>query len=197
MSIDAAILRRLAALKLPGDAFQEVMNILAELQGADDARRERERVRRAKYPRRSQPGPSDKDGTVTGPSQGPSQDGPPSYSLKKENKIPEPSGSGATQAELERDLFRRGRQVCGKSSGGLINTLLKAKEFDVSLARSVLELAATKDDPRKFVAAATRSKGNGARSPTMAAADGLIARAKELEFEAGFGEPADETFDRP
>lgn len=37
---------------------------------------------------------------------------------------------------------------------------------------------------------------NGARSPTMAAADDLIARAKELEFEAGFGGDADEAVHR-
>ena len=187
--IDARILMRLAALQLPTEAFQEVLSILAEIQGADDARRERQRHRKAKS--------RDKSVTVTGPERDGDVTTSPSNSLKKENKIPEPSGSGATQAELERDLFRRGRQICGKSSGGLISSLLKAKEFDVSLARSVIELAATKHDPREFIAAATRSNLNGQRSPTMAAADSLIARAKELELEAGFGEPTNETFDSP
>ena len=66
-----------------------------------------------------------------------------------------------TQAELERDLFKRGKQVLGKSAGGMIATLLKSREYDVALARSVIELAATKSDAREFIAAAIRAKGNG------------------------------------
>lgn len=71
----------------------------------------------------------------------------------------EACASAPTQAELERELFRRGKQVCGKASGGLVQSLLKAKQFDVALARSVIEMAATKADPREFVAAATRVNG--------------------------------------
>ena len=81
---------------------------------------------------------------------------------EKERKMPEPSGSGElTRAELERELFRRGRQVCGKSSGGLIASLLKSRQQDVALARSVIELAATKADPREYVAAAVKGEQIG------------------------------------
>jgi hypothetical protein len=99
----------------------------------------------------------------------------------------EPPKSGPSQAELERELFRRGRQVCGKSSGGLIASLLKSRAHDVALARSVVELAATKHDPRQFVAAAISNNGNHGngknRSPVMAAFDDLLARADGGEVE--------------
>jgi hypothetical protein len=81
------------------------------------------------------------------------------------NKLPEANASGPTQAELESDLFKRGRQVCGKSSGGLLSALLKAKQFDVALARAVIETASTKNDPREFVAAATRVRDSPAPRP--------------------------------
>lgn len=87
---------------------------------------------------------------------------------------------GPTQAELERELFRRGKQVCGKSSGGLLASLLKSKQHDVALARAIIETAATKHDPREYVAAAIRSNGHGQsrRSPAensaTAAADRIL-----------------------
>ncbi len=105
-------------------------------------------------------------------------------SSQPERKIPEANASGPTQAELERDLFKRGRQVCGKASGGLIASLLKAKQHDVALARSVIEMASTKNDPREYVAASTRSTTqNGKRSATMEAFDDLIARSEGFEVE--------------
>ena len=203
MRLSADFLQRIAALNLTAEQLQGVLSILAEVYSADDARRERERIRRSKYPRRSQHGPKDKDETVTGtvtvttpgPSQGPSQDGPPSDSLKKERKIPEPSGSGETQAELERDLFKRGRQVCGKNAGGLVSQLLKAKQFDVAMARSVIEFAATKHDPREFVAAAIRgsgqANGHGRRQNLSDLAHELADEARELERQAGISRPDD------
>lgn len=170
-------LRRLTLLKLSAEAFAEVLAILAEIQGADDARRERERVRRAQYPRHPKDRHKDKTVTVTGPSQGPSQDRPLSDSLKKERKIPEAiEASGPaepTQADLEKALYARGRQVLGKSSGGMITSLMKAKGHDVALARSLVEVASTKHDPREYIAAAIRSKTNDPRS-AIAAADRLI-----------------------
>lgn len=79
----------------------------------------------------------------------------------------EPTGSAAvaapvevmepTQAELEREFYRRGKQVCGKNAGGMLTSLLKARQYDVALARSVIELAATKQDPREFVGGAIRA----------------------------------------
>ena len=183
MNLSAAILNRLAALDMPAEAFREVLAILAEMQGADDARRERQKNRKRKSRDKSRDSPVtntelSRDGSVTKS---------PPHPLKKEDlPDPEPNGSvsGKTRAELERDLFKRGRQVCGKNAGGLINALLKAKQFDVALARSVIEMAATKDDPREFVAAAVRNPANGKyphRQSLSDAADDLIARAEASE----------------
>lgn len=58
-------------------------------------------------------------------------------------------------AIAERDFFVRGKQVLGKSSGGLLAKLLKAKG-NVALARSALETASTKQNPSEYVAAASR-----------------------------------------
>lgn len=95
---------------------------------------------------------------------------PPSHTLplrkilSSEAKASSESGlpetfQAPTQAELERDLFRRGKQICGQSAGGLISELLKARQHDVALARSVIELAATKHNPREFVAATIKANG--------------------------------------
>jgi hypothetical protein len=46
MSISAITLNRLAALKLSAKAFREVLSIIAEIEAADDARREKERTRK-------------------------------------------------------------------------------------------------------------------------------------------------------
>ena len=56
---------------------------------------------------------------------------------------------GAASDEVQ--LFRRGREVLGENSGGLIANLLKAKGRSVALARSAVEVASTKDNPREYV----------------------------------------------
>jgi len=56
----------------------------------------------------------------------------------------------------EAELFKRGKAVLGKTSGGLIRNLLKAKGGNVALARAALETASTKFDPREYVVSATR-----------------------------------------
>jgi len=63
-----------------------------------------------------------------------------------------------TRADLEKEYFTRGKSILGKNAGGLLNSLLKAKEQDIALARSTLELAATKQDPREFVAGACKAR---------------------------------------
>lgn len=171
--ISADHMQLLISLKLTPEQFQGVLTILAELRGADDARRERERVRRSKYARKDGPrdGPKDKTVTVTVTEVGPSQDAPLSDSLKKERKIQETDkesvscDGGPTRAELEKELFRRGRQVLGKASGGLIAQLLKAKQQDVSLTRATIETAATKHDAREYVAGAIRNANGRQNDP--------------------------------
>ena len=70
-------------------------------------------------------------------------------------------------AELQRQYFERGKQVLGKTAGGLLAWLLKAKGGDLALARAAVEIAATKQDPKEYIAkfarpVATGVVGNGA-----------------------------------
>lgn len=58
----------------------------------------------------------------------------------------------------EADLFRRGKTLLGKNSGGLITQLLQAKSKNVALARSALEMAASKQDPREYIGAIIRGR---------------------------------------
>ncbi|MHC2399142.1 hypothetical protein ACVMGC_003686 [Bradyrhizobium barranii subsp. barranii] len=55
----------------------------------------------------------------------------------------------------ETELFRRGREVLGKSAGGVISQLLKAKGKP-ELARAAVEVAATKENPREYIGAIIR-----------------------------------------
>lgn len=78
-----------------------------------------------------------------------------------------------------------------KRAGGALAQWLKATSEDTELIAKTCEDAQrlSPADPIAWVnAQIMKRKGNGQRSSTMAAADGLIARAKELEREAGFGE---------
>lgn len=56
-----------------------------------------------------------------------------------------------TPAELERAYFDRGKQLLGKSCGGMLVNLLKAKGGNVALARAALEQASTKSDAREYI----------------------------------------------
>jgi hypothetical protein len=58
----------------------------------------------------------------------------------------------------EPDLFRRGKELLGQSAGGLIKNLLKAKKGNVALARSAIEVASTKQDPREYLGAIIRGR---------------------------------------
>lgn len=56
----------------------------------------------------------------------------------------------------EVELFRRGREVLGKESGGLISKLLAAKQKNVALARAAIEQASAKENPREYIGAVIR-----------------------------------------
>ncbi|WP_439372949.1 hypothetical protein [Bradyrhizobium sp. DASA03120] len=58
-------------------------------------------------------------------------------------------------SDPETELFSRGRKVLGKSAGGMIAQLLKAKGKP-ELARAALEVAATKENPREYIGAIIR-----------------------------------------
>lgn len=72
-----------------------------------------------------------------------------------------PVGAQTEPPSDEADLFRRGKEVLGKSSGGIISNLLKARG-SIPLARAAIETAATKQDPREYIGAIIR----GRNSPT-------------------------------
>ena len=76
---------------------------------------------------------------------------------------------------LEQQYFARGKELLGPKSGGLLVTLLRKKGGDLALARAVLELAATKQDPREYVSRVAGPKNPGRLS--VAQIDGLKAAA--------------------
>jgi hypothetical protein len=106
----------------------------------------------------------------------------------------EPNGSGAEAPQAspsdeipfqpdptveERELFRRGKEVLGRTAGGVITNLLKAKGQNVALARADIERASQAQDPMEFVAGLIR----GEKRP--AASRFPVANAYEdLNFEA-------------
>lgn len=62
----------------------------------------------------------------------------------------------AASAEVE--LYRRGKEILGSSSGGLIKKLVTVKGGNIALARAALETASTKSDPREYIGATIRGR---------------------------------------
>lgn len=80
----------------------------------------------------------------------------PTSPLRSEvNSVP----NGTAPADLEKQLFDRGKAVLGKDAGGLISKVLKAKNGDVALARAAIETASTKQSPREYLGAIARGAG--------------------------------------
>jgi hypothetical protein len=70
----------------------------------------------------------------------------------------------AAPPNAETELFRRGKEVLGKSSGGQIAKLKAAKGDNIALARAAIEQASTKQNPAEYIAAIIR---NGAGPPAF------------------------------
>jgi uncharacterized protein YdaU (DUF1376 family) len=70
--------------------------------------------------------------------------------LQREEKR-ESEGRTKPEETEEASYFRRGKSILGASAGGLLSRLLKVKNGNVALARSLLELAATKQDAREYI----------------------------------------------
>jgi hypothetical protein len=64
----------------------------------------------------------------------------------------------APRPDPEVDYFRRVKEICGTSGGGLGKRLLDAKNGSVPLARAAVEQASTKHDPREYLGAIIRGK---------------------------------------
>lgn len=82
----------------------------------------------------------------------------PLVQVQGEGKGREGKDAASNDAQLplketsdEADLYRRGKAVLGASAGGLIASLLKSKKGSVPLARSAIEMAATKQDAREYI----------------------------------------------
>lgn len=52
---------------------------------------------------------------------------------------------------LETQFYRRTKEICGQSAGGLAKQLLKSKQGSIELARAAVEQAATKENPREYI----------------------------------------------
>ncbi|MEO6381958.1 MAG: DUF1376 domain-containing protein [Nitrobacter sp.] len=76
------------------------------------------------------------------------------------NLLPKTDGASAPQvSNPETELFRRGKEILGRESGGLIKNLLKAKNGDFALARAAIEVASTKSNAREYVGGVIRAGG--------------------------------------
>lgn len=71
-------------------------------------------------------------------------------------KNPFPNGKGPESPDAE--LYRRGKEVLGGNSGGMIRKLIKAKGGDIALARAALETASTKANRREYIGAIISSR---------------------------------------
>jgi uncharacterized protein YdaU (DUF1376 family) len=88
---------------------------------------------------------------------------------------PQPQQDAAPAApDPEVELFRRGREVLGKTGGGLISKLLVAKQKNVALARAAIEQASTKSDPREYIGAIVRGKQAADQPQWLDGIEGVI-----------------------
>lgn len=84
---------------------------------------------------------------------------------QKEDSEANASGAEAPldPSEPERQFFARGKEILGRSAGGQLVKLKTVCGGNISLARSKIELAATKHNAAEFIAGVIRS---GPQSPT-------------------------------
>jgi len=57
----------------------------------------------------------------------------------------------ATPLNDETEVYRRGKEILGVNSGGLIKNLVKAKQGSIPHARAAIEIASTKHNPREYI----------------------------------------------
>lgn len=59
----------------------------------------------------------------------------------------------------ETEVYRRGKEILGASSGGLIKNLIKAKKGSIPHARAAIEIASTKENPREYIGGVLNGTG--------------------------------------
>lgn len=62
-----------------------------------------------------------------------------------------PSAPPLAPMNDETEVYRRGKEILGQSSGGLIKNLIKAKHGSIPHARAAIEIASTKENPREYI----------------------------------------------
>lgn len=78
----------------------------------------------------------------------------------KERINADAGASAPVQASAEVDYFRRVKEICGQSAGGLAKKLLDAKGGSIPLARAAAEQASIREDPREYLGAIIRNRGD-------------------------------------
>ena len=152
MKIDDIDFRFLDRLVAAGATAAVIVEVLKEAKQAEKRERERDRL-------------AAKRGNID-------QQSPTGANTQQQEPTPSQSA--------EKEIYALGKRLCGRNAGGLISSLIRHYNYDIAAARRIVDIAATKGDPREFVVASMRSK-NGAGNPTMAAFDDLIARAEGSE----------------
>ncbi len=159
MKIDDIDFRFLDKLVAAGATAQVIVEVLKEGKQAEKRERERDRLA-AKRGNNEQQAPTIANTEQQAPTEVPSK-------------------------VAEKELFAVAKQAMGKTSGGLVSSLIRHHNYDLAAARRVVDIAATKSDPREYVVASMRTK-NGAGNSVMEAADRLIARAEGGNVEGSF-----------
>ena len=155
-----------ATLKAAGLSAEQIVAVLeAEETERVTTRREKNRINQKNSRARRQHVSADNADRADTPSSS-----PPSVSspITPPSTPPSPPSPIAARAAPSDDggevaLFERGKRVLGQTSGGLIKLLLAAKEGKIPLARAAIELAATKQDPREYIAGVVNGRN---RDPT-------------------------------
>jgi hypothetical protein len=71
----------------------------------------------------------------------------------------------------KKKVFERGKSILGKSSGGMVTKVLRHAGGDCDRAVRILELAASKSDPREYIGGVLR--GNGRADEVLAETERL------------------------
>lgn len=79
------------------------------------------------------------------------------HKTRLEKTIEEKKDAAYAAPGTETYLFSRGKEILGKTSGGMIKQLLAAKEGKLNLAIAAIETAAGKQSPREYIGAIIRN----------------------------------------
>jgi hypothetical protein len=83
-------------------------------------------------------------------------------SSSEANASAAPAAVVSVVRSVEAEVYRVGREVLGKSAGGMITDLRKAQHFDDRAALDLIEQARAKDDPREWLGAVLRGDATAA-----------------------------------